>query len=52
MTPAVRLLVLSAFVDCLRAQMSCMSADSDPALVLEAAGKGAAFVLSMIGEES
>lgn len=51
MTPSVRLLVLSAFVSCLRAQMACMSADSDPSDVLRAAGNGAAFYLSLIGEE-
>lgn len=51
MTPFVRLLVLSALVSCLRAQMQCMSADSDPVDVLTASAKGAAFYLSMIGEE-
>lgn len=51
MTPSVRLAILNAFVSCLHHQMSCMSADSDPSDVLRAAGNGAAFYLSLIGEE-
>ncbi len=47
-----RLAVLGSLVSSLSAALSMRTADSDPAMMLSAAAKNAAFVLSMRSEES